>query len=174
MRAYKMCSPEFIDIEVKYLFKVFYKLGYPKILIDKAHYKARNRFYSDSNTTKSFNFDNILVIPELDDNLQLKKIANKLNINLVVKGNDKICDILNNNNLSSTDADSGGVIYQVKCGDCSSSYVGETANFKRGKYSHKYANKNFETNNAIVKHKLESDHRVDINGTTVILKRKLH
>ena len=170
MRAYKICSPEFIDIEIKYLFKVFYKLGYPKILIDKAHYKARNRFYSDSNTTKSFNFENILVIPELDDNIQLKKIANKLNINLVVKGNDKIGDILNNNNLSSTDADTGGVIYQVKCGDCSSSYVGETANFKRRKYSHKYANKNFDTNNAIVKHKLESDHRVDIDGAAVILK----
>ena len=115
----KICGPEFIDVEVKYLFKgFFYRLGYPKILIDKAHYKARNRFYSDSNTTKSFNFDNILVIPELDDNIQLKNIANKLNINLVVKGNDKIGDMLNNSNLSSTDADTSGVICQVNVVKC--------------------------------------------------------
>ena len=55
LRAYRICSPTFLDAEISTLYKIFEELKYPKHVIDKAHNKARRNFYSLSNNNDEFN-----------------------------------------------------------------------------------------------------------------------
>ena len=46
LRAYRLCDPQFLATELKYLNVTFSRLGYPDHLIQSAHAAARSRFYA--------------------------------------------------------------------------------------------------------------------------------
>ena len=62
------------------------------------------------------------------------------------------------------------VIYQIPCKSCQppTSYFGESIDFNKRKYQHQYAIRNQDTNNAIVKHMLDTNHNVHINDSQII------
>ena len=61
-RAYKLCDPQFLDHEIKFIYKIFKNLGYEKYYIDKFYYKARLAYYKARNTEKR-NYEKTLVLP---------------------------------------------------------------------------------------------------------------
>ena len=62
LRAYRICDSLYIEEEINYLFNVFERLGYSKYFIDRAHRRAREKFYVPSNKDRE-NFDKVLLLP---------------------------------------------------------------------------------------------------------------
>ena len=169
LRAYNVCSNIYIDEEIDYIFKSFNRLGYNFRTISNAHFKARKSYFK-VNTNYNFNSNsvNYLVLPFLENSTDINDIAKSFNISIVNRSNTTLKSILKNNCRSSNDE--GGAIYQIKCGSCDSCYIGESSSIKRRIYQHKYALRNVDTNNAVVKHIVEEDHRVVVDDVTVIVK----
>ena len=69
---------------------------------------------------------------------------------------------------NSSDKSNQPAIYYIPCQSCSSGYIGETIDINRRMYSHQYDKRNFNTNNAIVKHCVDTDHAVDINNKIIL------
>ena len=99
LRAYRICSPDFINDEIKYLTTVFSSLGYHSRFIHKAHLKSRKSFYKSNNTndnSEQQNRPNYLVIPPLVNNKSLQPIFSKLNIQIVNKNRNTLRQTFNN------------------------------------------------------------------------------
>ena len=163
LRAYNICSNIYIDEEIDYIFKSFNRLGYNYRTISNAHFKARKSYFKvNANSNSNSNSINYLVLPFLENSSDINNIAKYFNISIVNKSNTTLKSILKNNCRSSNDE--SGAIYQIKCGSCDSCYI------KRPVYQHKYALRNVDTNNAVVKHIVEENHRVVVDDATVIVK----
>ena len=46
LRAYRVCSPLFLDEEIKKIENIFCEVRYPRHMIGKAHSKARKQYFS--------------------------------------------------------------------------------------------------------------------------------
>ena len=165
LRGYRICSPEFLDNEIKYIFDTFYKLGYSYHMINRAHLKARKSFYvpQDDNRTDD---DTVkyLILPLLDDIPFINRLAKNFNIRFVQKSGNKIA-----NNFNHTPGSSNSDIYQIKCLACNSNYIGESNNIERRKKEHvRDVNRRYY-NNAIVKHMYDNtNHRVDYDNIITV------
>ena len=80
LRAYRLCSPQYLEDELTLLKCNFKKLGYKENFISGAMFKARKRFYN-YNTRSNFSTDNILKLPTTL-NLNIKSLLPK-NINII-------------------------------------------------------------------------------------------
>ena len=158
LRAYRICSPEFLDAEIDYIFNTFYKLGYNFQMINSAHFKARKSFYvpHDNNSTEDHNYK-YLVLPILNDTPFIDRLAKNFNIKIVQKSGNKIENNFNNH----VPGNSNSGIYQIKCLACHSNYIGESNNLERRKKEHLRDVNKRHYSNAIVKHMYDNNnHRV--------------
>ena len=165
LRAYQICSPEFLDDEIDYIMKVFKSLAFSEIFIHKAHMTARKSFYRTSTDVVSRDFSKVLVLPPLKDNNLLNKIAENLNFPLVNRSTNTLKQIFNHN---SSNTASQSVIYYIPCQSCPSGYIGESTDMNRRLYQHQYDKRNFNTNNAIVKHCVDTNHIINIKNAIVL------
>ena len=62
LRAFRVCSPEFLQHELDTIFNISKKLKYPYNFIERALYKARKTFYLMT-YREPFNNQNLLVLP---------------------------------------------------------------------------------------------------------------
>ena len=167
LRAYNICSPEFLNDEVNYIFEVFKSLAFNETVIHKAHMKARKSFYCTSTSTDDNDFSKVLILPPLHDNKLLNSIANNLKFKIVNKSSNTLRHKFSH---SSIDNISQSVIYYIPCQSCSSGYIGESCDLNRRIYQHNYDKRNFNTNNAIVKHCVENNHTININNVVTLHK----
>ena len=49
LRAFRICSPEYFDMEISNIFDIGFRLKYPKKVLDVSLRKARKTFYSAEN-----------------------------------------------------------------------------------------------------------------------------
>ena len=171
LRSYRICSPEFLDDEVKYLTSVFNSLGYHRRFIHKAHMKSRKSFYKPSNNTQNNSPQNTkqyLVLPPLPDNNLTQSLIKDMNVKIANKNSNTLRQMFNNfKKPSSIDP---SVIYYIPCQSCPLGYIGETNNYDRRLYQHRYDRRNINTNNAIVNHTINTTHNVNIDNNIVIHK----
>ena len=71
LRAYKICDNEFIDNRITHIKRVFSKHGYRANFINRAHSKAKKKYYSD-NENRIFLRENhiMLILPQINANTQ--------------------------------------------------------------------------------------------------------
>ena len=161
LRAYNICSPEFLNDEIDYIFDVFRSLAFSDTFIHKAHLAARKSFYCSSSNDSNKDFSKVLIMPPIQDNNLINNISKNLNFKIVNKSTNTLKHKFSHSTSSSS---SHSVIYYIPCQSCSSGYIGETTDLQRRIYSHNYDKRNFNTNNAIVKHCMENNHRCNINN----------
>ena len=169
LRGYNICSNEFIDEEIKYVYSTFKNLGYSMRFIDKAHFKARRTYFTRSSNDQNLNkkINATLVLPNLPDLNTIRKIANNLNVRVAVKSDKTIKnELMTSSKIKTINKTSG--IYNIKCDECSSFYIGETFNFEQRIYQHTYAKRILDDNNAIVKHMLDKGHNVNVNNFLIM------
>ena len=82
LRAYNICSPQFLNDEINYIFDVFKSLAYSINYIHKAHMNARKVFYKTSNRNKT-DFSKVLVLPFSSELSIVNKLLSKNNIQIV-------------------------------------------------------------------------------------------
>ena len=171
LRALRICDSQFIDDENKYIFDSFKKLGYSQILIDKAFYCARKTYYGANSNKKERDYKNVLVIPALSDSEYLNKLITNSGYTIVYKTSTTLTNQFSNKLKQRPDSDTP-VIYQVPCRSCQppSSYFGETINHDKRQKQHQYSIRTQDSNNAIVKHMLDTNHTVLMSDSQVIRK----
>ena len=159
LRAFRLCDPSFIDVEIKFLTTTFLSLGYPEYFIHRVLKYTKERFYSDLHRPQNFDLSNVIILPYCHELEKFKySLRTSFGINLVFTYDFTIMKFLVKNNDST---DSGGV-YVVPCSSCNLFYVGETLKtLKVRLQQHKYLFRTASLNSSIYKHFLVSNHLVD-------------
>ena len=167
LRAYNICSPEFLNSEIDYIFEVFRSLAFNDFVIQRAHLAARKSFYCSSTNDSNKDFSKVLIMPPLHDNNLLTNISKNLNFKIVNKSSNTLKHKFSHSTINSI---SNSVIYYIPCQSCKLGYIGETTDLNKRLYSHNYDKRNFNSNNAIVKHCLDSNHRCNIDNAIILHK----
>ena len=166
LRAMRICSPQFLDDEIKLIFHIFKNLKYPLSFIKKAYFKARKTFYVPrikNDNTK--NFVSVPYVPGMDNIVNLPSS----NIKIAFKYNSTIKTTLVKHKETDNNNDAG--VYLVPCKDCNRVYFGESGRGVATRLKeHKYAFRCCNTNNAIFNHVIDNNHLIDWANAKLIFK----
>ena len=163
-RAYKLCDPQFLDHEIKFIYKIFKNLGYEKYFIDKSYYKARLAYYKARNTEKR-NYEKTLVLPPECEKENISKLVPS-NVRLVYSTNNTTKKYLRNKETKGLRKDAG--IYSIPCNSCNLQYIGESDNLARRLQQHRSDLRTSNENNAIVKHRNSAGHAISIDNFSTL------
>ena len=165
LRAYRVCSPEFLDAEMDNIFKISEKLKYPKHFIDCALQKAKKTFYSVA-TRKDFDSQNLLVLPYSNTLLNVPRFCKFFNINVVFRFSNTLKNIL----IKNSPKNSLGCIYRIPCQDCNNSYIGQSGKGLATRLKqHKYSVRTGQVSNALFLHRNNFNHRINWQEAEVLL-----
>lgn len=168
LRAFEICSPDYLDDEINFIKKTFQNLQYPSNCINKTLRTTKTKFYGQ----KMKNVSNKLYLSApvnlssddaglLPRDLCLVSSVKSLK-SFFLSGNKKT-----NPEIMINNSESG--IYKINCMGCSKFYIGESDNVKRRQYQHRYDLQIDSQNSALVKHRSESGHLMDINGLETLI-----
>lgn len=169
LRAYRICSPCYLDDEILKVKEIFASLKYPLYVIDEAHIKARKTFYSQS-SNGTFNTHNkrILCLPYSKHISKLAPIFRTSPYQVVFKYPSTIKSALLSNKPKS--APNSGV-YTIPCKDCNKSYWGESGrNWEERLKEHKYDIRTCNMKNSLFNHIVNEDHRIDWDAAKLVYK----
>ena len=211
LRAFRLCSPEYLDEEIAHIRKIFKTLGYPSQFIEKALKSTKRRLRNvkkqvrqDLVSSGISNFtihdtpidDNSNEIETVNENIERDceaenrlrfDIADKFIVNvptdttnikkflprefvLVSSVPTNIKKFFHRQKISIKKDEHNAGVYQVPCKDCDSVYIGETVDFKRRKYQHKYSLQVGDENSALHRHRISNNHRIGLEEMKLLIK----
>ena len=159
LRALRICSPEHLNNEEKYIEEVFSTLKYPTYFIRSAKRKAYKIFKNKTNNqidNNNLTFRRI-ILPTNEITKTIAKNLNKFNIEIAHQTSTSIKDIINNtkNKLQISEA----CIYSIPCSGCDLEYIGQTGRCLKVRLNeHRRALKTNDPKNALVTHRNSSHH----------------
>lgn len=174
LRAYRICSPSYLDHEINVIKCNLNKLGYPEWFLCKALNSARSNYFNSKPPVTRNNCNQIpLKLPfnsytssllanlKLDDDNVTKvtfNYPNSIGRNLV-----NVYQRLVQN-------DKPGV-YKIPCKDCNDVYIGQTGrNLATRIVEHKRSVRYGQDNSAIFQHVQNQGHVIDWNNSSIIYK----
>ena len=171
LRAYRICSPEFLDSEIDHIKNSFKQLAYPQNILKKALLKARKVHFSKNKNQKSSEPDKkevkIIKLPYIKTLEKFKRPLQNINSKLVFTYNNKLTHNLCKNKPKSSQITSG--VYEIPCKTCDKVYVGETGrDLKTRTREHKYDIKTANENNAMFVHTRDFDHPIDFEKAKIV------
>ena len=161
LRALRICSPEYVDNEIKYIEESFTTLKYPKHFIRSARRRAYKIFKNKNNDkvindNKNEKFRRI-TLPTNRISESLAKNLTIFNIEISNKTSTTIKDITRN--TSNKPPESNACVYSIPCSGCTSVYIGQTSRtLKQRLYEHRRALKSADPKNALVTHRNSENH----------------
>ena len=169
LRAYRICSPSYIDKEIELIFSCFKSLGYPHWFVEKAHFKARKIFYSPP-VGIPFDYHRKLALPYIKENKSTVRDLKQLGYDTIYKYPNTIGKwFVKNSPKVQTEAG----VYVIPCKDCQQPYIGESGrNYLLRLSEYKRAVRNGDQNNTWCVHMSENNHIIDWENTKLICKIK--
>ncbi|MEL7523226.1 MAG: GIY-YIG nuclease family protein, partial [Cyanobacteria bacterium J06553_1] len=167
LRAHRVCSNEFLDSEINYIFDSFGKLGYPRYFLKQALSRARAKYGQlvqplENNRRDNDRERNMLIVPfnaSLDRKRTLLKNAG-VDILFTYPNTLRKCLIKNNTRIVPFDSAPG--IYEIPCGACPKKYIGETGRtLAKRLQEHKRDVKTGKESNACFIHLRDEGHVID-------------
>jgi hypothetical protein len=167
LRAYRICSPEFLDEEIKYIREVFNKLGYSEFMINKGLFRGRKTFFCGEKSEPINNkFENVLVIPRCEVR-DLNLIPS--DVKVIFKKGVCIGDLVRSKNNTSRIESTG--IYAIPCNGCEGVYIGETDDMSRRMREHNSAIKDKDIFSSLFVHEQKSlGHSVEVDKGEIFVK----
>lgn len=190
LRAIRICSPEFLQNEYKYIVNSFQELGYPKGLILKLKQKAikiMERKEEGNGVDPGINPEiNPRVIPEVDprvapeanpkpryliiphsqENEIIQMSLRTSKTQVVFASNVKISEITKNAKKSVNDL---SIVHRISCDSCHKKYFGESSRgLEKRLKEHKMDVRYHRISNALVQHIDECNHLPNWNRAEVI------
>ena len=165
LRAFRVCSPEFIDNEINNIKCTGKKLKYPERIIECALKSAKKSFYRIQER-EPYNNKNLLVLPYTENMKDAAHLLKTLNINTAFKNDSTVKTKLIKNSPSCAK----GCVYEIPCKSCSKVYIGQTGKdlserLKQHKQSIRYG----QESNAIFAHVRDYDHNIDWDNAKKIV-----
>ena len=167
LRAYRICDSLYIEEEINYLFNVFERLGYSKYFIDRAHRRAREKFYVPSNKDRE-NFDKVLLLPSNCNSNSAQSLFKQPPPKLVYKSDGTMREFLRHN--CTKKSMSNGGVYAFQCKDCPKKYIGESDDIPRRLRTHRYEVRTNAMNNPLFKHISDFSHAINFDTCQTIAK----
>lgn len=165
LRAFRVCSPPYLQAEFDTIYDIGRKLRYPDSFISCALEKARRTFYS-IRRSEPFNLDNLLVLPYNDLYRNVPEFLNSFNINVIFSYPNTVRNIL----IRNAPKKSEGCIYKIPCKECNNFYVGQTGKTLSTRLKqHQYSVRVGQTSSALFLHMNNCNHRIDWEGADTIL-----
>ena len=169
LRAYRICDAEFIEDEIEYIKQSFKKLCYPVSLIHRMRRKAvKIRQRSTQPSADEGGHKLRVVVPYSRCG---ERIAKRLgpSVQLVFQAGATIGREVKRRRPRVTRHDS--VVYAIPCRVCDKVYYGETGRgLKVRRREHEMDLQRDNGNNAMVKHRRETDHSPKFDRATVVAK----
>ena len=109
----------------------------------------------------------MLILPPLHDNNLLNSVTKNLEFKIVNRSSNTLRHTFSHSSINTINH---SVIYYIPCQSCPSGYIGESSDLNRRVYQHSYDKRNFNTNNAIVKHCIDNNHTININNVIILHK----
>ena len=167
LRAFRICSSDFLNEEINYIFSSFSKLAYPDFILKKALRKARCSFFRPT-TRPKFKGSTVSVpyVPALDSPFQ-SKLAASFNCRTVFSYPNKIKSLVSSN--APKPLFQKGV-YRIDCKNCDKFYIGETGrSLNKRIIEHKNDILNHNLNNSMFVHSLDNNHSFNFNEAKIII-----
>ena len=169
LRAYRLCSPRFLEDEIQKVYNIFKNLEYDVSFIDDAHKRAKSNYFNTA-VPRSFNNEgkSILCLPYAKEFCCLPSVLYNTDYKLVFSYPNTSNRFLIRNKPSSN-INAG--VYKIPCKDCDKVYWGETGRSCAVRQKeHMRDVRNCNLSNALFNHKIECDHRIDWDGTQIVFK----
>ena len=130
LRAYRICSPEFLQDELEYITKTFMKLGFPEALIVTLQTKAlkikdRANRQPDASSEENRRHEKrtTLVAPSSPQGEEVIRLMAP-DVKIVTSSGKKIGQLVRRKKIKKENLDS--IVYKIPCSKCDKSYFGET------------------------------------------------
>ena len=167
LRAYRICSEEYLEQEIQHVLDSFIRLKFPKGLLLNLKRKAmeiRNRAETERQRKKN---ERYLTIPNSKlANVVAKRIETTGARTAVTSGR-KIGEMIRKKEKK--DKSDKSVVYRVPCGICEKAYIGETGRGAKTRLKeHKRDFRNFMEHSAFVAHANKTGHLPNWEGTEII------
>ena len=157
LRAYRICSDEFLSSEIEHIFKTFLKLSYPKSFIVRCLRKAKKiRTRSTEPPKRNQREQKIVVVPGSSKTHVIAKTLKRAGVKVIEQTGCKIGDLIKDRKVAEV---SNSVVYNVPCGGCLKTYIGETYRGLETRISeHRRDVKNHKSTSSFVIHIEEDQH----------------
>ena len=178
LRAFRICDDEYLDDEISHICEAFRKLKYPRGFIIKQKEKAkqirnRNKGPNQKKQTLKKKPQTWISIPNSKNAEIIARALEKAEMKVTTTSGTKIKEMIERRPKNATDHDAApkSVVYEIPCGGCDKSYVGETGRGVETRLKeHKSDVKFHRTSNAIVLHIDECHHLPEWTGVRVLEK----
>ena len=167
LRAYRICSKEFLEEEIEHIMSSFTKLKYPKGLLISLKQKAIN-IRKKSTTRRPKNKDErYLTIPISKPAETIANELEKTGFKVAFASGKKVGDVVKKTTADKSQDKS--IVYKVPCGVCNKSYIGETGRGLETRLKeHKRDLKNNMEHSAFVVHALNTSHLPNWGGAGIL------
>ena len=170
LRALRVCSPEFLEDEIKHIFESLKKLAYPKHILNKSLTKARRTFFKSNENIKNENNKNKkkrnIVIPYVPFLEKMKQPLYQMDTNLVFNYKNKLSHNLIQNKPSIA-SESG--VYKIPCKNCDKNYIGETGRtLKKRIDEHKKDIRIQKSDSGVAEHVRKNNHFFDFKKAKIV------
>ena len=150
-RAYNICSPQHLDLELSHVKSVLLDNGYPLNHINLIVHRTKNSLSKPKTprTKDNGNLANIYVpyYPALSK--PLRQISDRHNISLTFTSNRNLRNMLTKTKTRPPPHTTRNVIYQIPCKDCNATYCGQT---RRPLHLRLSEHQRFTNNSTVVSH----------------------
>ena len=171
LRAFRLCSPQYLDNELDSIKNSFLDLAYPQWFIDLALSKARNIYFSSNDNCSNWNKDGLKVIT-LPYNQRLKEITSMLDDKVhkfVFQYKNTIKKCICNNQFGRRNNEIEKGVYVINCNDCNLAYVGETGRqFKTRLEEHARAIRYNDSKSALAAHCWNENHHMNFKDSKIV------
>ena len=158
LRAFRVCSPQYIDNELNTIAAIGKRLCYPQWFLDRCASRAESRYHrnniNDSNTANCIT----PCLPYHKPFESVSQLLSKFNVRVVYKYENTIKNLLIKNSPNNDRC----CIYKIPCKQCNRFYIGQTAKSVPKRISqHKRCITRCESSSALFMHMSSLDHPID-------------
>ena len=154
LRAFRICSEEFLQAELDYIIKAFEKLKYPMGLL---HQLRRKAAAITNKATRENCRGEYIIVPTSKNGEEMTKYLSNMGMKIAQSSGIKIGDLITTKKKREENKQS--VVYEIPCSQCDSKYVGETSRgIRKRTNEHKQDIRMHKTSNSLVLHIDETGH----------------
>ena len=167
LRAYRICSEEYLDDEIQHIISSFTKLKYPKGLLLDLKRRALNIRKKSPKAKAKKKDERYLTIPKSKPAETIAIQLEKTGFKVAFTAGRKVGDLMKARTKDvSTDK---SVVYKVPCGSCRKAYIGETGRgIEIRLKEHKRDLRNHMDHSAFVVHAQETNHLPNWDGAGIL------
>ena len=168
LRAYRVCSEEFLENECLHIVEAFERLGYPVGMIQKLRRKAETISRRDSAAVREEKGKEYVIVPYSKRAEPITRFLTRIGMNVVHTSGRKIGDTVKSTS-SKENKNESSIVYEIPCGGCGKKYYGESSRGldKRVK-EHKSDLRHDRQSNSLVVHARSHGHLPSWNDATIL------